>query len=68
VAPTPILIEELNQEIKTKEFDQLDFNRLGRFVADIISPIDDVRGTREYRKEVAKNIMLESLEEIDQLR
>ncbi|MCK8827295.1 xanthine dehydrogenase family protein subunit M [Natroniella acetigena] len=68
VAPTPLLIRELNREIKGEKIDQLDFNRLGELVADIISPIDDVRATKEYRKEVARNIMIESLEKVAKLR
>jgi len=34
-------------------------------VEDKISPIDDIRGTREYRKDVAKEITINALEEID---
>jgi CO/xanthine dehydrogenase FAD-binding subunit len=34
-------------------------------VEDKISPIDDIRGTREYRKDVAKEIMINALEEIN---
>jgi len=47
-----------------KNFNQLDFNQLGQIVEDKISPIDDIRGTREYRKDVAKEIMINALEEI----
>ena len=49
-----------------KNFKQLDFNQLGQIVEDKISPIDDIRGTREYRKDVAKEIMINALEEVDQ--
>jgi len=65
VAPTPIEIKEVREKMIGKNFSQLDFNQLGQIVEDKISPIDDIRGTREYRKDVAKNIMINALEEID---
>lgn len=64
VAPTPIEIKEVREKMIGKNFNQLDFNQLGQIVEDKISPIDDIRGTREYRKDVAKNIMINALEEI----
>jgi len=51
-----------------KDFNQLDFNQLGQIVEDKIFPIDDIRGTREYRKDVAKNIMINALEKIGSAR
>jgi len=68
VAPTPIEIKEIKNKIVGKNFNQLDFNQLGQIVEDKISPIDDIRGTREYRKDVAKNIMINALEEIASAR
>ena len=65
VAPTPIEIKKIREKMIGKKFNQLDFNQLGQIVEDKISPIDDIRGTREYRKDVAKNIMINALEEID---
>jgi CO/xanthine dehydrogenase FAD-binding subunit len=65
VAPTPIEIKEIRKKMVGKKFSQLDFNQLGQIVEDKISPIDDIRGTKEYRKDVAKNIMINALEEID---
>jgi len=64
VAPTPIEIKEIRKKMVGKKFSQLDFNQLGQIVEDKISPIDDIRGTREYRKDVAKNIMINALDEI----
>jgi len=64
VAPTPIEIKEIRKKMVGKNFDQLDFAELGQIVEDKISPIDDIRGTREYRKDVAKNIMINALKEI----
>lgn len=68
VAPTPIEIKEIRKKMVGKNFSQLDFNQLGQTVEDKISPIDDIRGTREYRKDVAKNIMIKALEEISSAR
>ena len=65
VAPTPIEIKEVKKKMAGKNFNQLDFAELGQIVEDKISPIDDIRGTREYRKDVAKEIMINALEEID---
>jgi CO/xanthine dehydrogenase FAD-binding subunit len=65
VAPTPIEIKEVKKKMAGKNFNQLDFAELGQIVEDKISPIDDIRGTREYRKDVAKKIMIKALEEID---
>jgi len=65
VAPTPIEIKEIGQKMVGKQFNQLDFNQLGQIAEDMIAPIDDIRGTREYRKDVAKKIMIHALEEID---
>ncbi|TET08828.1 MAG: xanthine dehydrogenase family protein subunit M [Candidatus Atribacteria bacterium] len=64
VAPTPIEIKEIRKKMVGKNFDQLDFAELGQIVEDKISPIDDIRSTREYRKDVAKNIMINALKEI----
>ncbi len=68
VAPTPIEIKEIRVEMIGKKFNQLNFNQLGQLVEDKISPIDDIRGTREYRRDVAKEIMINALEEIDLIR
>ncbi|GAI30604.1 unnamed protein product, partial [marine sediment metagenome] len=65
VAPTPIEIKEIRAEMIGKRFNQLNFNQLGQLVEDKISPIDDIRGTKKYRKDVAKEIMINALEEID---
>jgi len=64
VAPTPIEIKEIREKMIDKKFSELDFNQLGQIVEDKISPIDDIRGTREYRKDVAKEIMINALKEI----
>ena len=68
VAPTPVEIKEIRKKMVGKNFEQLDFTELGQIVEDKISPIDDIRGTREYRKDVAKEIMTNALEEIDAAR
>ena len=65
VAPTPVEIKEIKEKIIGKNFKKLDFNLLGQIVEDKISPIDDIRGTKEYRKDVAREIMINALEEVE---
>ena len=64
VAPTPFEIMEIREKIIGRQFNQLDFNELGQLVEDRISPIDDIRGTKEYRQDVTKNIMINALKKI----
>jgi len=68
VAPTPIEIKEVRAKMIGKKFNQLNFNQLGQLVEDKILPIDDIRGTREYRNDVAKEIMINALEKINSAR
>jgi len=68
VAPTPIEIKEIRAKMIGKKFNQLNFDQLGQLVEDKISPIDDIRGTKEYRRDVAKKIIINALEEIDSIR
>ena len=68
VAPTPIEIKEIREKMIGKKFSELNFDQLGQIVEGKISPIDDIRGTREYRKDVAKEIMINALEEIGSAR
>jgi len=65
VAPTPVEVKEIKIKMIGKKFTQLDFNQLGQLVEDKISPIDDIRGTKEYRKDVAKVIMVKALKEVE---
>ena len=58
-------ITKYTKMLAGKKFNELDFNQLGQIVENKISPIDDIRGTKEYRKDVAKEIMINALEEID---
>jgi len=64
VAPTPIQIKEIKAAMIGKKLQQLNFSQLGQLVKDKIHPIDDIRGTREYRKDVARQIMIKALEEV----
>lgn len=64
VAPTPFEIMEIREKMIGRQFNQLNFNELGQLVEDRISPIDDIRGTKEYRQDVTKNIMINALKKI----
>lgn len=64
VAPTPVEIKEVRKRARGKRIEDLNFSELGELVAERISPIDDIRGTAEYRRDVAREIMINALEEI----
>jgi CO/xanthine dehydrogenase FAD-binding subunit len=66
VAPTPFEIMGIREKMIGRQFNQLNFNELGQLVEDRISPIDDIRGTKGYRQEVTKNIMINALEKIQE--
>lgn len=67
VAPTPIEIKEVNGMMVGKKLEELNYKELGEKVADSISPIDDIRGTKEYRIDVSREIMINALEEIEEV-
>lgn len=64
VAPTPVEIKEIQEKMIGRHWNQVNFEQIGRIVAEKIIPIDDIRGTRIYRQEVAKGIMISALEDI----
>ena len=65
VAPTPIKINKATKEILGKEIKEIDFERIASIVEKEISPIDDIRGTADYRNDVAYNITLRALNDIE---
>ncbi len=64
VAPTPVEITEIQEKMIDKRWNELNFEQIGRIVEEKIIPIDDIRGTRVYRQQVAKDIMISALEDI----
>lgn len=67
VAPVPIEISQIQPLMVGKRFNELDYSQIGKVVSDNISPIDDIRGTKEYRREVAKNLTISALNEIERM-
>ncbi|POZ91233.1 FAD binding domain-containing protein [Petrotoga halophila] len=67
VAPTPISIKQIEKIMLNKKLSDIEYENIGRMVSENISPIDDIRGTKEYRREVAKRITINALEEIERM-
>ncbi|PNR95578.1 FAD binding domain-containing protein [Petrotoga olearia] len=67
VAPVPIEISQIQPLMVGKRLNELDYSQIGKVVSDNISPIDDIRGTKEYRREVAKNLTISALNEIERM-
>lgn len=67
VAPTPFEVEEFNSLMVGKKMEELNYEELANVVSKSISPIDDIRGTKEYRKDVAKNLTISALKEIERM-
>ena len=65
VAPTPIKLQEVEAVILGKKLSELDYKQLGQEVKARINPIDDLRGTKEYREDVAVDVMVRALNEIE---
>lgn len=64
VAPTPLEIEEVRDQMIDQKLSEIEWAEIGSIVAENISPIDDIRGTCEYRSEVANNLIIKTLENL----
>jgi xanthine dehydrogenase iron-sulfur cluster and FAD-binding subunit A len=64
VAPTVIRIQQAEDFLKGKEFDDNVAGEMGEIVANTISPIDDIRSTAWYRCQVAKVMAQDALNSI----
>jgi len=67
-APTPIRLREVEDMLRGKSLAELDYAELGEEVKQSINPIDDLRGTKEYREDVVSEIMENALEDIERQR
>jgi CO/xanthine dehydrogenase FAD-binding subunit len=65
VAPTPIRLGEVEAMLIGKKLAELDYQKLGQEVKARINPIDDLRGTKEYREDVAVDVMVRALNEVE---
>lgn len=64
-APTPIRLREVEEMMVGKSLKELDYRALGEKVKNEINPIDDLRGSKDYREDVALEIMINALEDIE---
>jgi carbon-monoxide dehydrogenase medium subunit len=62
-APTPLRLYELEEELQGKKPTIELMKKLGDKASKIIKPITDVRGTKEYRSEAARGLLVESLKQ-----
>jgi len=65
VAVTPLLIDEIKKILPGKKIDEAEscFNEIAELARDQSRPITDVRGSKEYRKEMVRVSALRSLGE-----
>lgn len=68
VAPTPIRAWEAEKYAKGKELTSETINEIANIAASESKPIDDVRSTKVYRKEVVNVMVRRSLEKLKELR
>ena len=68
VAPTPVRLGEVEAVMLGSKLSELDYKKLGQEVKARINPIDDLRGTKEYREDVAVDLMVRALNEIERKR
>jgi len=68
VAPTPIEIKNVGAYLKNQKLEEVDAKKAGEIAAAGISPIDDIRGTEQYRRQVThdltENTIIEMVKEI----
>ena len=55
-APTPLLLNEISQYIDGKEFSEELLNEAADLFDQLITPIEDMRGTPEHRVDLAKTL------------
>ncbi len=57
VAATTLKMEKTEEYLKGKEFTLETFEKAGRIARDEVTPVTDVRGAKEYRSQLAENIL-----------
>lgn len=63
VAPVPYRARKAEEVIRGAEVTIENIEKAGQAASDEITPIDDVRGTAEYRKQVAKSAVIRLIKE-----
>ena len=61
VAPTPVRVAEAEQFLEEKPLDDQVIAECARMAAQAISPISDLRSSKEYRKDVAQTLVKRSI-------
>jgi len=64
VAPTPLRLRNVEQSLMKKKLTVDAIEEAGRLVSESIKPIDDIRGTAEYRRLASKGLAMEALTRI----
>jgi xanthine dehydrogenase small subunit len=64
VAPYPVRLYYIEKILTGLKFSENSFMEAAKFLGQEISPISDLRGTKEYRLSVAKNILLKFYDEL----
>jgi CO/xanthine dehydrogenase FAD-binding subunit len=63
VAPTPVRAPTIEAALSGQSYDQGLFRQAAGLVEEDIAPIDDVRSTAEYRRQIASLLVREALQE-----
>jgi carbon-monoxide dehydrogenase medium subunit len=63
VAPTPVRAPTIENTLEGQKYSEHLFQQAAELVGEDIAPIDDVRSTAEYRRQIASLLVRESLEE-----
>jgi xanthine dehydrogenase small subunit len=66
VGPTVVRLTNTEAFLQEKPFELSTFEEAGKLVVNEISPISDVRGSSQYRYELARNILLKFFHDVTQ--
>ncbi|MGD0802713.1 MAG: xanthine dehydrogenase family protein subunit M [Candidatus Bathyarchaeia archaeon] len=64
VAPTPLRLRNVEQQLMKKKLNMDAIEEAGRLVSESIKPITDIRGTAEYRRLASRGLAMEALTRI----
>jgi xanthine dehydrogenase iron-sulfur cluster and FAD-binding subunit A len=64
VAPTVIRLPEVEQFLQGKQLDSATCQQAGQLAASLIKPIDDLRGSAEYRLSTCQSLLAHALERL----
>jgi len=64
VAPVPLLLSQVENLFANGPIKPDSFQEAGRLAAESCSPIDDVRGSARYRKEMVRNLSIKALTDV----